>query len=60
MKEKLKKLAEVKSIVTFALIGTLCYLAIRSRIEISQELFAAVITAVITYFFTRKSDGEDK
>ena len=58
MKEKLTKLADVKSIVTFALVGTLCYLAIRQGTQIPTELFTAVVTAVMTYFFTHKKDKE--
>lgn len=59
MKDKLTKLVEVKSVVTFALIGVTCYLAVVSKIALSAEFFASVVTAVITYYFTRKdkSDG---
>ncbi|MBR5286441.1 MAG: hypothetical protein IKU30_06025 [Clostridia bacterium] len=62
MKEKIvEKLLTVKSIVTFILIGVTAYLAIVSRVEISPEFFASVVTAVITYYFTRKeSAGDDK
>lgn len=56
IKEKLAKLVEVKSIVTFALVGVLCYLAIKQGTPIPTELYTAVVTAVITYFFTRKTD----
>ncbi len=56
IKEKLAKLVEVKSIVTFALVGVLCYLAIKQDTPIPTELYTAVVTAVITYFFTRKTD----
>lgn len=56
IKEKLAKLVEVKSIVTFALVGVLCYLAVRQDTPIPTELYTAVVTAVITYFFTRKTD----
>ena len=56
IKEKLAKLVEVKSIVTFALVGVLCYLAVKQDTPIPTELYTAVVTAVITYFFTRKTD----
>ena len=56
IKEKLAKLVEVKSIVTFALVGVLCYLAIKQDTPIPTELYTAVVSAVITYFFTRKTN----
>lgn len=56
MKEKLAKLIELKSIVTMALIGCTCYLAIKSGFTIAPEFFASVVTAVITYYFTRKDN----
>jgi hypothetical protein len=55
--ENAAALVNVKTGVTFALVGTLCVLAFRSDMKISEELFAAVVTAVITYFFTRKTDS---
>ena len=58
IKEKLAKLVEVKSIVTFALVGVLCYLAVKQDTPIPTELYTAVVTAVITYFFTRKTDNK--
>lgn len=59
LQERLCKLLEVKSLVTFALIGTLCLLALRQNTVIPGEMYTAVVTAVITYFFTRQK-GEDK
>jgi phosphotransferase system glucose/maltose/N-acetylglucosamine-specific IIC component len=56
VKEKFSKLVDVKSIVTFGLVGTLCFLAIRQDTPIPTELLTAVVTAVITYFFTRKQN----
>jgi hypothetical protein len=55
--ESIAALVNVKSCVTFALVGTLCALAFKSGLRISEELFAAVVTAVITYFFTRKNEA---
>lgn len=52
--ERLAALIDVKSIVTFALIGTLCYLAISQNVALPSELLASIISAVITYFFTKK------
>ena len=54
MKDKLAKLVELKSIVTLLLIGCTCYLAITSKFQIAPEFFASIVTAVITYYFTRK------
>ena len=56
MKEKFSKLIELKSIVTMALIGCTCFLAIKSNFTIAPEFFASIVTAVITYYFTRKEN----
>ena len=58
MKEIIKKLCTVKSIVTFGLIGATVYLAVRQNVQLAPEFFASVVTAVVTYYFTRK-DGND-
>ena len=55
---KLAKLVEVKSLTTFALVGVLCYLAVKQNTPIPTELYTAVVSAVITYFFTRKNSQE--
>lgn len=51
--ERVLKLFEVKSIMTLSLIFVACYGFITGKI--SAELFAAWVTAVVTYFFTKKS-----
>lgn len=51
--ERVLKLFEVKSIMTLLLIIVACYGFIVGKI--SAELFAAWVTAVVTYFFTKKS-----
>lgn len=56
IKDKLSKLVEVKSITTFALVGVLCFLAVRQNTPIPTELYTAVVSAVVTYFFTRKNN----
>ena len=56
IKDKLAKLVEVKSITTFALVGVLCFLAVRQNTPIPTELYTAVVSAVVTYFFTRKNN----
>ncbi len=55
--ENAAELLKVKTAVTLALVGTLCALAVRSGLRISEELFASVLTAVVTYYFTRKSEA---
>ena len=61
MLKKIAKLIDVKSIITFALIGTLCYLNITGK-PVDQQ-FMTVVTAVVTFYFSYqvkkggKSDG---
>lgn len=56
MKDVLTKLLTVKSLVTFGLLGATVYLTIKQSTQISPEFFASVVSAVVTYYFTRK-DG---
>lgn len=58
MKEKFSKLIDVKSIVTICIIDTLCGLAIVQNIKIPSELFASVVSSIMTYFFTKRNGGE--
>jgi hypothetical protein len=51
-------LINIKSIVTIALVGTLCALAVRQDTAVSSELLAATVGSVVTYFFTRKGSGD--
>ena len=60
MKEILKKLLTVKSIVTFIVISVTAYLAIAQRVGLSPEFFASVVTAVVTYYFTRRENTDDQ
>ena len=57
MKETLMKLLTVKSLVTFGLLGAMTYLTVKQSTQISPEFFASVVSAVITYYFTRKENG---
>lgn len=59
MKDWLMKILTVKSLVTFALIGVTCVLAIMSELKLSSEFFASIVTAVITYYFTRKDSNAE-
>lgn len=54
MKEILD-LLKVKSIITLAIIGTLCYLTIDGKIP--GDAFLTIGSAVVTYYFTRKADS---
>jgi len=49
VKEKLIKLIDVKSIVTFLLTGTFAVLAIRG--DINEREFMTVFTVVISFYF---------
>lgn len=62
MKEKIAKLIDLKSIITLTLVITLEILIIKGN-KLDSDLFllfSNIITMVITYFFTKKSnkDGE--
>jgi hypothetical protein len=60
MLEKFAKLIDVKSIVTLSLIFTMVYLVISGR-PIDEKvflLFSNATTMIVTYFFTRKREGE--
>jgi len=50
----IKKIINVKSIVTFALTAVVCYSVIVNNIALSGEFFASIVGAVITYYFTRQ------
>lgn len=56
MKEKFANLIDVKTIVTFAVVGVFSYLSIAGKIE-PKDLMAVVLM-VITFFFAKKSDGD--
>lgn len=66
MKEKLSKLIDLKSIITILLVLTLVILVITFAIKtgtIEEKLFllfSNVTTMVITYFFTKKTNNDDK
>lgn len=54
--KKLEKLLEVKSIITLAIIFTLCYMVITHAIEVAT--FTTIAGSVVTYYFTRKGDKD--
>lgn len=53
MLEKIAKLIDVKTIVTFAIIGTLVYLAVTDKIEANKVYELAMI--IIGFFFAHKA-----
>lgn len=57
MKEKLLRLLDVKSFVTFALIAVVCIQAVRQNVQMPSEFVASIVTAIVTYYFTRKEDA---
>ena len=54
MKNALIGLLKVKSIMTIAIMVVFVTLALSGKM--SDELVASVITAVITYYFTKRDD----
>lgn len=66
MKDRIAKLIDLKSIITLLLVATLIFLVIYSAItgkDVTSDmflLFSNIITMVVTYFFTKKSDKGDK
>ncbi len=59
MKEKiLLKLLNVKSLITLAVIGVFCFLAIKGSIDAKD--FMIVVMTIVTFYFTKqdKKDGE--
>lgn len=62
MKEKIAKLIDLKSIITLTLIITLEILIIRGT-NLDNDLFllfSNILTMVVTYFFTKKSNKESE
>lgn len=58
MKEKLAKLIDVKTIVTFAVIAVFVYLAVTQRIPVDQVMI--VVTLIVTFFFAKAPAQEVK
>ena len=57
MKE-LKNLLKVKSILSILFSVTTCYMALKGKIN--TETLMALTMAIITYYFTRKENNDDK
>lgn len=60
MKNKLANLIDVKTIVTFIVIGVFAYLAVKGRISTDNVMI--VVTSIISFFFAKTSskNEEDK
>lgn len=56
MKQAIINLLKVKSLMTICVMAVFTILALKSKIP--NELISSVITAIITYYFTKK-DGEN-
>lgn len=57
MKQAFINLLKVKSLMTIAVMIVFVILALKG--DMSDELTASVITAVITYYFTKKENKEE-
>ncbi|WP_270640225.1 hypothetical protein [Longibaculum muris] len=53
--EELKALLKVKSIMTLTVMAVFVYGTLTK--QLSSELVSSVISAVITYYFTKKENG---
>lgn len=56
MKEKIAKLIDLKSIITFMTVTSLIVFTWKGLI--SSEVFAGLASAVTTYYFTKKDKEE--
>lgn len=54
MKEKFAKLIDVKTIVTFAIVGAMIYLAVTGVLA-ADKLFELGIM-IVTFYFVKKAD----
>lgn len=62
MKEKIAKLIDVKSIVTLSMVFTLVVIVLSGK-KIDEKvflLFSNCVTMIVTYFFTKKSNEQQK
>lgn len=58
IKDRIAKLIDVKTIVTFSLTGAFVYLSVIGKID--PQIFMAIYTMIIGFYFgsqTRKSDN---
>lgn len=55
--KKVCKLIDVKTIVTFAVVGVFCFLSATGKIAI--DAFMQIVTLIIGFFFASKTFGKD-
>ncbi len=58
LKERIAKLIDVKTIVTFALTGAFIYLAVIKEIE--PQIFMTIYTMVIGFYFGTQHEKNNK
>ena len=58
LRERIAKLIDVKTIVTFALTGAFIYLAVIKEIE--PQIFMTIYTMVIGFYFGTQHDKNNK
>lgn len=58
MKEKIAKLIDVKTIVTFTVVGAITYGFVVGKVPI--EVYAPIVASVIAYFFNKAPTPEVK
>lgn len=58
MKEYIKKLLKVKSLVTFAITAVMCYLAISGKVE--PEKIIIIYSSIIGFYFGTQSNKGDE
>jgi len=56
IKDKLARLIDVKTVVTFTVIGVFSYLAVIGKIE--PKDFMGVVLMIVTFFFAKQSSKE--
>ena len=54
MKERIAKLIDVKTIVTFAVTGAVIYLGVSGKLDPNKIFEIGMI--IVTFFFAKKSD----
>ena len=54
MKEKFAKLIDVKTIVTFGVVGAVIYLGVSGKLDATKIFELAMI--IVTFFFVKKAD----
>ena len=56
IKERIARLIDVKTIVTFIVIGVFAYLALTDKVPVDNVMM--VVVTIITFFFAKKPEPE--